>query len=245
MTTPKAKLAGLALIAALCAGGILGLTAPAARHSSRYCRTHERRARLYGHPQGGQIDRKMLRSYRQQMADFIDTHFDTPQVQAAVALLDDMLKYGLPKELPAWRHSQHKQSDVAQRIRDLRDQGVTGQEALEILGGVWLLAYREPRVLPDDLRLTYRLALELMKARTLPTRLYHSPTAGRMLSRTSHPGSLPRKAIGGFVRRRLGVFFMRVIEALDAEDRYAMQQAQTLAAPFIPITTTTIEELEQ
>ena len=29
MTTPKAKLAGLALIAALCAGVILGLTAPA------------------------------------------------------------------------------------------------------------------------------------------------------------------------------------------------------------------------
>ncbi len=29
MTTPKAKLAGLALIAALCTGGTLGLTAPA------------------------------------------------------------------------------------------------------------------------------------------------------------------------------------------------------------------------
>ncbi len=29
MTTPKAKFAGLALIAALCAGSILGLTAPA------------------------------------------------------------------------------------------------------------------------------------------------------------------------------------------------------------------------
>ena len=29
MTTPKAKLAGLALIAVLCAGVILGLTAPA------------------------------------------------------------------------------------------------------------------------------------------------------------------------------------------------------------------------
>ncbi len=28
MTTPKAKLAGLALIAALCTGGALGLTAP-------------------------------------------------------------------------------------------------------------------------------------------------------------------------------------------------------------------------
>ncbi len=29
MTTPKAKFAGLALIAALCAGSTLGLTAPA------------------------------------------------------------------------------------------------------------------------------------------------------------------------------------------------------------------------
>ena len=204
------------------------------RRSSRYCRTHERRARLYGHPQGGQIDRKMLHSYRQQMADFLDTHADTPQVKAAVALLDDMLNYGLPKELPAWRHAQHSQSDVVSRIRDLRDQGVTGRELLEIVGGVWLLAHDEPRTLPDDIRLTYRLGLEVMKSRTLPKRLHNSPTAGGMLSRTSHPGSLPRKAIGGFVRRRLGVFFMRVIEALDAEDRYALKQAQTLAAPFIP-----------
>ena len=59
------------------------------------------------------------------------------------------------------------------------------------------------------------------------------------------PGSLARRAIGEFVRRRLGVFFMRCIEAMNAEDRYAQEQAQTLAAPFIPITTTTIEELEQ
>ena len=47
------------------------------------------------------------------------------------------------------------------------------------------------------------------------------------------------KRYGEFVRRRLGVFFMRVIEALDAEDKYALAQAQTLAAPFIPTTAPT------
>ncbi len=199
------------------------------RRSSRYCRTHERRARLYGHPLGGQIDRKLVASYRQEFTDFIDRHADTPQVEAAVVLMSDSIQHGLPYR---------SDSGADFRLRHLRDEGVTGKEALEILGGVWLLSYREPRALPDDVRLTYHLGLALIKARPYPQRLYKSPTAGKMLSRSMFPGSLARRAIGEFVRRRLGVFFMRCIEAMNAEDRQDQERVQTLAAPF----TTTITD---
>ncbi len=197
------------------------------RRSSRYCRTHERRARLYGHPMGGQIDRKLIASYRQEFTDFIDRHADTPQVKAAVELMSDSIQRGLP-------YRSDPGADF--RLRHLRDEGVTGKEALEIVGGVWLLSYREPRALPDDARLTYHLGLALIKARPYPQRLYKSPTAGKMLSRSMFPGSLARRAIGEFVRRRLGVFFMRCIEAMNAEDRQDQERAQTLATPFTTIT---------
>ncbi len=199
------------------------------RHTSRYCRRHEYRVRLYGHPMGGKIDRKLIALYRQEFTDFIDRYADTPQVEAAVALMSDSIQRGLPNR-----------SDPGAdfRLRHLRDEGVTGKEALEIVGGVWLLSYREPRALPDDVRLTYHLGLALIKARPYPQRLYNSPTAGKMLSRSMFPGSLARRAIGEFVRRRLGVFFMRCIEAMNAEDRQDQERAQTLAAPF----TTTITD---
>lgn len=197
------------------------------RRLSAYCRSHERKARLYGHPMGGQIDRKLVASYRQQFTDFIDRYADTPQVKAAVELMSDVIQRGLP-------YRSDPGADF--RLRHLRDEGVTGKEALEILGGVWLLSYREPRALPDDARLTYHLGLALIKARPYPQRLYNSSTAGKMLSRSMFPGSLARHAIGEFVRRRLGVFFMRCIEAMNAEDRQAQERAQTLAAPFATIT---------
>ncbi len=191
--------------------------------SSRYCRTHERKARLYGHPMGGQIDRKLIASYRQEFADFISRKSDTPQVKAAVALMSDVIQCGLP-------YRSNPGADF--RLRHLRDHGVTGREALEIVGGVWLLSRREHRSLPDDDRLTYHLALSLFRARPYPQRV--SFARGQERTHDLPPGSHARRAVGEYIRRRLGVFFMRCIEAMNAEDRYALAQAQSLAAPFIP-----------
>ena len=66
--------------------------------------------------------------------------------------------------------------------------------------------------------------------------LGHRVSFARGQERTHYlpPGSHARRAVGEYIRRRLGVFFMRCIEAMNAEDRQAQEQAQTLAAPFIP-----------
>ena len=100
----------------------------------------------------------------------------------------------------------------------------------------------DPRILPDDVRLTYRLGVEVMKTRPYPRRI---TTHGN--DRTDVPGGLPRKAIGDYLRRHLGVFFTRVVEGLDAEVQAVIDQEKTLATKFNVTTTTptTIEELEQ
>ncbi len=204
----------------------LGCSAPGCsthrRHTSQFCRRHEYRRRLYGHCLGGKIDRKLVASYRQEFADFISRKSDTPQVKAAVALMSDLIQCGLPYRSAPGAYF---------RLRHLRDQGMTGREALEIVGGVWLLSRREHRSLPDDDRLTYHLGLSLFRARPYPQRV--SFARGKERTHYLPPGSHARRAVGEYIRRRLGVFFMRVIEALDAEDRYALAQAETLATPFI------------
>ena len=80
------------------------------------------------------------------------------------------------------------------RLRHLRDQGVTGREALEIVGGVWLLSRREHRILPDDERLTYHLGLALFRARPYPQRV--SFARGQERTHYLPPGSHARRAVG-------------------------------------------------
>ncbi len=193
------------------------------RHTSRYCRRHEYRVRLYGHYLGGKIDRKLIASYRQEFADFISRKSDTPQVKAAVALMSDLIQCGLP-------YRSGPGADF--RLRHLRDQGMTGREALMIVGGVYLLSEREHRTLPDDDRLTYYLGHSLFRARPYPKRISFS--RGQERNHYLAPGSNARRAVGEFIRRRFGTFFRRVHEALNTEDRQALDQARTLAAPFIP-----------
>ncbi len=177
---------------------------------------------MYGHPLGGKIHPKLIASYRQEFTEFIAREFDTPQVKVAVTVISDLIQSGLP----------YGSAPVVDfQLRHLRDQGVTGKEGLEFIGGVWLLSRREQRSLPDDDRLTYYLGLSLFKTRPYPKRV--SFARGQERTHYLIPGSRARRAVGEYIRRRLGEFFMHVTEALDAENRYALAQAKTLATPFI------------
>ncbi len=214
------------------------------RRSSRHCTIHEKHVRLFGHPFAGRIPETTLEEYRFKFSAFIDRHQDTPQVIAAVQLCADLIQHGLPQELPKWRVKQllRYRGDVDRRLLDLKALHVTGREVLNATGGVWLMSRLDPRILPDDVRLTYRLGLEVLKTRPFPHRLTANGN-----EKVDVPGGLPRKAIGDYLRRHLGVFLTRVVEGLDAEVRHEIEQEKTLATKFdvTTINSTTIEELEQ
>ena len=214
------------------------------RRSSRHCEVHERHVRLFGHPFAGRIPEATLEEYRFKFSRFIDRHQDTPQVIAAVQLCADLIEHGLPQTLPKWRVKQllRYRGDVDKRLLDLKALHVTGREVLNASGGAWLMSRSDPRLCPDDVRLTFRMGIEVLKTRPYPRKI---TTHGN--DRTDVPGGLPRKAIGDYLRRHLGVFFIRVVEGLDAEVRHEIEQEKTLATKFDVTTTTptTIEELEQ
>lgn len=201
------------------------------RRASRYCVLHEKHVRLYGATGAGRIPEATLEEYRFKFSAFIDRHSETPQVRAAVQLCGDLIQHGLPQELPKWRVKQltRYRGDVDKRLLDLKALHVTGREILDAAGGVWLLSRSDPRILPDDVRLTYRLGLEVLKTRPFPHKI---TTHGN--DRIDVPKGLPRKAIGDYLRRHLGVFFTRVVEGLDAEVQAVIDREKMLATKFDP-----------
>jgi hypothetical protein len=191
------------------------------RRSAAYCHRHEVKARYTGHPLGRSLTKRELAPFRRQMAAFIDQHSEAPQIAAAVQLLDELLE-----------HRHHlRGSPTSGHLLRLKADGLTGREALQVVGSVMLLSYHHPRLLPDDRRLTYALGYELLKARTLPQKFMLSPI--RQDQHSIIPGGEPRRVLGEWVRSRLGVFFLRVVEALDQEHHRCVRTAQTLATPFV------------
>lgn len=201
------------------------------RRTSRFCVLHERHQRWYGHPFAGAIPLATLRRHRDDFEEFIRKHRDTPQVIAATQVCQELIDWGVPTDkLSKWRADQYERFNVAGKIRDLRDQEVEGREVLGAAGGVWLLAHFEPRVLPDDLRLDYRIGLEVLKLR--PTR-YRVKLNGKGEKRDV-VGGLPRRAIGQHLRRKLATFFVRVTQGIADEEQAAVDHAALLATRFDP-----------
>ena len=209
------------------------------RHrTARYCNKHNRINLLYGHPLAKHIGLPTLDYHRFKFDQFIGRHADTEQVQIALDFCTDLIQLGLPDETPKWRQKQYywTRGDVDNRLRDLKDLEVTGREVLAAAGGAWLLCKRDPRLLPDDARLTYRIGTEILK-----TRRYPRVVTSHGNEKPRAPGTMPRRAIGKYVRRHLGVFFERCAQGIDAEVQHAIDQEQTLSAEFDVTTPSTPE----
>ena len=203
------------------------------RRSARLCTLHERHQRHFGHPLAGQIPLATLEAYRFKFAQFIDRHRDTPQARAAIQLCDDMIQHGLPQDVPQWRVKQMawKRGDVDKRLDDLKQLGVSGREILDRVGGAFLLSRLDPRTLPDDIRLTFRIGMEVLKVRAYPWRDMVSGGTKRDV-----PGGLVRRVLGSYLRRHLAVFALRVEQGIAAEAKAIVDQAETLATEFAPST---------
>ena len=212
------------------------------KRTSRFCNTHTRTNTFWGHPLAKHIPTPTLDLYRFMFDQFVGRHADTEQVKLALELCTRLIQEGLPQDLPKWRVKQMywTRGDVDHRLEDLKALDVTGREVLVAAGGAWLLARREPRLLQDDMRLTYRLGAEIFKTRQFPVRL------------TSHgnlkphpPGTMPRRSVGKYIRRHLGVFFERVCQGIDAEQQHAIDQDATLSSEFNVTTATPTPPLER
>ena len=193
------------------------------RHwTGKWCSTHAWRVRHHGHPEGLLLDNALVLTYRKKMAAFLDTYADAPQVDAAVQFMGRLLSGRLST----------RKSYAQRELRRLRDDGLDAMEALEIVGGVYLLSLYRPETLPDDRRLNFALATWLFKARPYQARQRLSSATGSMYTQYVQPLSGAKDEVGGLIRQHLSVFFRHVFTRIEADYRTEVRARMALKEPI-------------
>ena len=139
--------------------------------TSSWCSNHKGRVAAHGHPEGGRLDAGLVETYRLKFSRFLDLYEDTPQVRAALEVMDALLRGKLVK---VRSYAQRELRRLREGERHPGDHGtgpITAREGLEVVGGVYWLSLYRPEELPDDVRLSYALATHLFKAKVLDTNI--------------------------------------------------------------------------
>lgn len=191
-------------------------------HTSQFCAGHAKRHGLYGSPTGRPFKPAEFAPYERDFNGFLREHYDSPQVQAAIQFFDDLLSLGRVNSSQALLHLQR-----------LCSAGVNGAEALRRIAAVWLLSRDRPKTLPDDDQLTMTLGAQLFKLRPVEANTVYT-RKGNQSTRYAAPPGIARREVGELIRSRLGVFFLRVEEAMTEQIANKKAQAIALAQPFPP-----------
>lgn len=184
---------------------------------SRFCSACRGRLRRYGVAHGRRVHRETLEPFRKQAREFLHTHSDTPQVQAALAVLTRYFAL-----------SQRKSSQGGKWVRYAVSAGLTPYEALWRSLAVWLLQQERPYTITDDKFLTNELGRAIVNARPMPQRI---STEGKVTG-TREVTSTPRLEVGQFLRESLGLFYVRVGSAIDGERRNRVENTEIMARSF-------------
>lgn len=192
------------------------------KDASRYCSHHRHKSSRTGHPFGRILRLEEIKPWRDAAQDFLTRHATAPQTTAAIGWLDSLL---------CGEIIYYGSSAAGNELRRLYDYGLQGEEALSWILGCWLYSEAMPRTLPDDARLTYCLAETLTKLTPRPRRNAYGKHRGEASVVVTTVGSA-KAVLGQVLRDRLGVFCLRVVEAIAAEHTRAADLASTLGEPF-------------
>ncbi|TVM36579.1 hypothetical protein [Oceanidesulfovibrio marinus] len=147
----------------------------------RYCEHHDRVNERTGHPQGRVIRKGELRPYAARAAEFIKEQHQHRGVQAALEWITELLHNAEdPGEL-------HRRSLPSQRVgkwfHKMHLAGITEEEVLATVVGMYLLRELDPRQFKSDRHFRHMLAIRVLRLVPAPfiqawcqgegRRLYH------------------------------------------------------------------------
>lgn len=176
--------------------------------TSSWCSNHKGRVAAHGHPEGAMLDAGLVETYRLKFRRFLDLYEDTPQVRAALEVMEALLKGALVKRRS---YAQRELRRLREGERHPGDDGpgpTTAREALEVVGGVYWLSLYRPDELHDDVRLTYALATHLFKLKVLEARPRVSRASGQPYMYRPRAAATAKQDVGGVIRRDLATFFV-------------------------------------
>ena len=122
--------------------------------TSSYCSNHKGRVATHGHPEGGRLDAGLVETYRLRFAKWLDLYEDTPQVRAALEVMEALLRGALVKRRSYAQRELRRLREGERHPGDHATGPTTAREALEVVGGVYWLSLYRPDELHDDVRLS-------------------------------------------------------------------------------------------
>lgn len=198
---------------------------------SRYCKPHLRANRTHGHPRGVRISRSdyeaEYREVQRLLRDHASTHTGT---QNALALVDKWMQ----------RAARGDSDVIGQReLARLARHGVTAERVLAEAAAIFTYSRRNTHRLPDDQRLDFALANNLLRLAPREERSRYT-FRGYVCRRYVSAPKDERQKIGQAIRETLGLYLLNVSTALDERARARAIARLSLVAPFPPTTDKTI-----
>lgn len=186
------------------------------RNLGGYCKTHFRKAYLYGDPHGKTLLTRDFNREIEEVNEFIDENLAHPAVIASCNYLQawlDTASIGKPCICGI------EVSRVASEA--------TAIDILKATSALWLYAERNPCRFKDDQSLTYQLGITFLKcARYKVTVSYN----GKL--QAIPPNGKARRAIGQHLRNTLGIFYMNLVSAFKTREDAEVKLRKDLYVGF-------------
>lgn len=206
-----------------------GCPKPRARAFDGYCHAHRRAVRIYGHYDAKRVNLKReAKLEHREVLKLLHRFPGHEGVTLALRILGEWLE--------ASANGDKRQPGYIEAARLFR-YGVSAKEVLAGTAAVWL--YCQRRRMPDDERLTFRLATAAMHLAPYE-RLRERITAVTRISTVVYrkPPRATIVDIGEFLRGTLHAIYLQIEKACDGLDAHDKAERKKLSAPFLTSTST-------
>jgi hypothetical protein len=182
---------------------------------------HRNRRKRYGHAEAKAVAPHLYKIEEREVVAFVAKHHQHEGLRYGIELLDRWLVDGnAGRKVPAARHA-----------RRLFLAGITGKRIVETCAALWLYSDRNPRTLPDDVRLDYAMAVAVLHL--APTRTNWRDENGKYREmRFAVPSATERKELASFLRRTFGPLFGNIAAGIAAEIDLKRRKVNSLYEPF-------------
>lgn len=188
--------------------------------TSRYCSAHKKRNTYYGSPNDKAIPPKELAACKEEMRLFMSTFSDHPGIKKAVEWLDRLLERAMIST---------NRGPCAVELDRLAQQGLTGKEALEALGGAYLWNYRRGGYAVINVGL--QMVDALLRSRPY-THIDRVTASGQTKRRYKRPGGKARSAVYSIAVRPLFRLLLGIEKFLNEEEAERRRRYEAYTTPF-------------
>jgi hypothetical protein len=190
---------------------------------NQYCNAHSIKSLRYGHPLGRTIPRSDYQQELNEVLEMFQSHKDHPGLVSVLKWLDDWIEVASKEEAPVGNY-------ILGRIHVKRIHGmeISALDILAEISAVWVYAHRYPQSLPDDKRLTYALARNVIRLATFEKVRYGNTKT----KSTKHPPALELRGVGERIRQTLALFLINVVKSLEAKAEKTKDFRNSLSIPF-------------